>query len=102
MGFAVHTPTWYDLRESYNAALSSNILACEAPYNQTLSDFLVTPEYDYLTYDYNLTTPWKFNISAGTTFAGAVAVGAEYEYQDYSSSKLKDVDGYELGDQPSC
>ena len=54
-----------------------------------------------MTYDYNLTTPWKFNISAGTTFAGAVAVGAEYEYQDYSSSKLKDVDGYELGDQPS-
>ena len=101
LGFAVHTPTWYDLRESYNAALSSNILACEAPYNQTLSDFLVTPEYDYLTYDYNLTTPWKFNISAGTTFAGAVALGAEYEYQDYSSSKLKDVDGYELGDQPS-
>ena len=77
----MHTPTWYDLRESYNAALSSNILACEAPYNQTLSDFLVTPEYDYLTYDYNLTTPWKFNVSAGTTFAGAVAVGAEYEYQ---------------------
>ena len=66
-----------------------------------MSDFLVTPEYDYLTYDYNLTTPWKFNVSAGTTFAGAVAVGAEYEYQDYSSSKLKDVDGYELGDQPS-
>lgn len=66
-----------------------------------MSDFLVTPEYDYLTYDYNLTTPWKFNVSAGTTFAGAVAVGAEYEYQDYSSSKLKDVDGYELGDQLS-
>ena len=101
LGFAVHTPTWYDLRESYNATLSSDILAYEKPYIQTLSDFLVTPEYDYLTYDYNLTTPWKFNVSAGTTFAGAVAVGAEYEYQDYSSSKLKDVDGYELGDQPS-
>ena len=101
LGFAVHTPTWYDLRESYNATLSSDILAYGKPYIQTLSDFLVTPEYDYLTYDYNLTTPWKFNVSAGTTFAGAVAVGAEYEYQDYSSSKLKDVDGYELGDQPS-
>ena len=77
LGFAVHTPTWYDLRESYNATLSSDILAYEKPYIQTLSDFLVTPEYDYLTYDYNLTTPWKFNVSAGTTFAGAVAVGAE-------------------------
>lgn len=101
LGFAVHTPTWYDLRESYDATLSSDILAAEKPYSQTLSDFLVTPDYDYLTYDYNLTTPWKFNVSAGTTFAGVVAVGAEYEYEDYSSSKLKDVDGYELGDQPS-
>ena len=41
------------------------------------------------------------SVRVTTTFAGAVAVGAEYEYQDYSSSKLKDVDGYELGDQPS-
>ena len=68
LGFAVHTPTWYDLRESYNATLSSDILAYEKPYIQTLSDFLVTPEYDYLTYDYNLTTPWKFNVSAGNNY----------------------------------
>ena len=101
LGFAVHTPTWYDLRESYDATLSSDIYAFEGGYTQTLSNFLVTPSADYLTYDYNLTTPWKFNVSAGTTFAGAVAVGAEYEYQDYSSSKLKDMDGYELGDQSS-
>jgi opacity protein-like surface antigen len=46
-------------------------------------------------------TPWKFNVSAGTTLGGLVAVGAEYEYADYGSSKLEDMDGYELGDQPS-
>lgn len=93
IGLAVHTPTWYDLRESYDATLSSDILAMPEPYSQTLSNFLPS---DYLTYDYHLVTPWKFNVSTGTTFAGAVAVGAEYEYQDYSSSKLKDVDGYTL------
>lgn len=42
LGFAVHTPTWYDLRESYNATLSSDILAYENPIS-ALSDFLVTP-----------------------------------------------------------
>ena len=36
LGFAVHTPTWYDLRESSNAALSSNILACEDVYKRQL------------------------------------------------------------------
>ena len=101
LGFAVHTPTWYDLRESYNANLSSNIDYYGEAYNQNLGDFLIGRDYDYLTYDYNLTTPWKFNVSAGTTVGGLVAIGAEYEYQDYSSSKLEDVDGYPLGDQSS-
>lgn len=97
-GFAVHTPTWYDLRENYDAILSSKITYFGESFSQTLSKFLVTPEYDYLTYDYKLTTPWKFNVNAGTTFAGLVAVGAEYEYQNYASSKLKDMDGNLLGD----
>lgn len=96
LGLAVHTPTWYELTESYNATLSSDILAYESPYSQTLSDYL---DYSYLSYDYRMITPWKFNVSAGTTLGGLVAVGAEYEYADYGSSKLEDVDGYELGDQ---
>ena len=94
LGLAVHTPTWYELTESYNATLSSDILAYDSPYNQTLSDFLKS---NYLSYDYRMVTPWKFNVSAGTTLGGLMALGAEYEYADYSSSKLQDIDGYELG-----
>ena len=97
IGLAVHTPTWYELSESYDATLSSDILAWESPYSQTLSDYL----YSNLIYDYRMVTPWKFNVSTGTTLGGLVAIGAEYEYADYSSSKLEDIDGYELGDQPS-
>jgi len=96
LGLAIHTPTWYELTESYNAALSSDILAYEKPYNENLSEYLNS---DYLGYDYRMVTPWKFNVSAGTTLAGLVALGAEYEYADYGSSKLEDIDGYELGDQ---
>ena len=93
LGLAVH-----ELSESYNATLSSDILAYEKPYDQTLSDYL---NYNYLSYDYRMITPWKFNVSAGTTLGGLVALGAEYEYADYSSSQLEDIDGYELGGQPS-
>ena len=99
LGFAVHTPTWYDLTETYNATLNSDILAYDSPYSQTLSDYM-DPAL-YLTYSYRLETPWKFNFSAGTTLGSSVAVGAEYEYADYSSSKLKDLANYALGDQPS-
>ena len=96
LGLAIHTPTWYELTESYDAILSSDILAYPKAYKEILSDYL---DYSYLTYDYRMITPWKFNVSAGTTLGGLVAVGAEYEYADYGSSKLEDIDGYELGDQ---
>ena len=98
LGFAVHTPTWYSLTEGYNASLSTDILALPEKYNVTLGEYLPN---DYLNYDYEFETPWKFNVSMGTTFSGLVALGAEYEYQDYSSAKFKDVDGYELGGQES-
>lgn len=102
LGFAIHTPTFYNLSDRNYAELSYNTMA----YNET------TKQYDPLksgnTYtqdktgyamdgntDYKLETPWKFNFSAGYTFAGRIAVGAEYEYTDYSSAKLKyDSDGY--------
>ena len=35
LGFAILTPTWYELTESYNATLSSDILAYDSPYDQT-------------------------------------------------------------------
>ena len=98
IGLSVHTPTWYELTETTNAVLSSDIMAFESPYQENLSKYL-TPEY--LTYDYRLSTPWKFNVSAGTTIGGLVALGAEYEYADYSASQLEDLEGVKLGDQYS-
>ncbi len=96
IGLAVHTPTWYDLTETYNATLNSSIDYYGESYQQTLSDEL-HPEY--LIYDYRMATPWKFNVSLGTTLSNLIAIGAEYEYQDYSASQLEDMEGYELGGQ---
>ena len=96
VGLAIHTPTWYDLTESYNATMTSDVKYWGETYSQTLSDEM-NPEY--LIYDYRMLTPWKFNVSMGTTLSNLVAIGAEYEYQDYSSAKLQDMDGYELGGQ---
>lgn len=102
-GIAVHTPTWYDLSEHYDAVLSSKIHAFDnrekKPFNsQRLSDYL---SQDYLTYDYRIQTPWKFNVNMGSTVGTSFAFGAEYEYADYGTCKLRDVDGDELGDQVS-
>ena len=47
-------------------------------------------------WDYSMVIPWRFNISAGTIVGGIMALDAEYEYEKYSSAKLKDREGYEL------
>ena len=46
-------------------------------------------------HDFNIRTPWKFNISAGGTMGNFLALDAEYEYSDYSSASLSYDDGYD-------
>lgn len=98
LGFAVHTPTWYSLTESYSARLRSEFDMLNES-NQIERYNAETDSYDgwggNVVNDYELTTPWKFNVSAGYTIGTSVALGAEYEYADYSSAKLKNGDGYE-------
>lgn len=43
---------------------------------------------------FQLQTPWTYNLSLGYTVGSSLALGAEYEYQDYSSMKFKDPEGY--------
>ena len=38
--------------------------------------------------DFELQTPWLFNVSLGYTVGSSLALGAEYEYEDYSSMKF--------------
>lgn len=97
-GMAIHTPTWYDVTESYNSKISSDITSYGEQYSILLSDYLGE---DYRNYDYKIRTPWKFNLSAGTTISNIMAIGAEYEYADFSSCRLQDMDYNNLGDQVS-
>ena len=44
-------------------------------------------------YDYKVFTPWKFGVSAGTTVGRMLALGASYEYADYSRMDSRVNDG---------
>lgn len=99
IGFAVHTPTWYDLTDYTSAYLYSELDMLSIDKVVKAEEF--TPDYlggDTQT-DYKLITPWKFNVNMGTTLGGLVAVGAEYEYENYSSAKLEYDDGMEMIDR---
>ncbi len=86
IGLAVHTPTWFNLTNTYNVNLMSDYVTSD--YNN------INPSE--MSWDYDLTTPWKFNASMGTTIANVLAVGVEYEFQDYSTNKLHNDDGTDM------
>ncbi len=83
-GVAVHTPTWYDMSDEYGANM--------ALYNNNVSDFATyTPDG---VFDYKLRTPWKYQFSAAYVFGKAGLISFEYELEDFSESKLSNVDNF--------
>ena len=97
IGAAIHTPTYYDLTKYSSAILNSDAerdLVNNAP--RPVEPRSVDT-YDYVNGDlktvYSLRTPWKYNLSLGYTVGSNIALGAEYEYKDYSSASLSDNNG---------
>ena len=88
IGYSVHTPTFYKLTYSTSAIVTND-------YRDAKTDELkriIVDTYDYvgdMKRDYRLVTPWKYNVSLGYTVGTSLALGAEYEYEDYSTMKFK-------------
>lgn len=103
IGLAIHTPTFYNLDYKTNARVESDVLNDLAIPNESGIESGAIGRYDVDTYDildgdmvrpFQLQTPWTYNVSLGYTVGTSWALGAEYEYQDYSSMKFRDEDGY--------
>lgn len=109
IGFAVHTPTYYRLTYTTSARMTTDFLN---PENDQELLRKIVDTYDYvgnMETDYRLNTPWLFNVSTGYTVGTSLALGAEYEYEDYSTMKFKyaSVDGggdmeFENGEAKNC
>ncbi len=78
IGFSVSTPIWFSLT-------GNNLLLTHSPFTKPTEK---DPGYATDDFDYNIRTPWKFNISLGTTVGNFLALDAEYEYKDYSGSSI--------------
>ena len=103
IGLSIHTPTFYSLDYKTNARVESDVLNELNIANESGIGSGVIGQYNVDTYDildgdmvrqFRLQTPWTYNVSLGYTIGKSWALGAEYEYQDYSSMKFKDPEGY--------
>jgi hypothetical protein len=87
VGLYFSTPTWYDLSTNNYTYLINN-----AETGGTPIDAGYHSEGDY---DYRIYSPWKFGISLGHTISDYIALGATYEYSDYSDISNRVIDGYD-------
>lgn len=116
IGLAIHTPTFYNLTYENGASMTSDIFLKDVQDGDSKfkvrddnpgPDAVTTKEsFDAnggrrIEQDFRLSTPWRFNASLGYTVGTSLALGAEYEYEDYSSMKFKYPEGDEMIDQNS-
>ena len=97
IGLAIHTPTFYDLDYKTSGYLTSTVYSYA---DNALKDYAVDSRDQLgsggdMVRSFQLSTPWLFNVSIGSTVGSRFAFDAEYEYQDYSTMKFCDVDGYD-------
>lgn len=97
IGLAIHTPIYYKLTYTTGALLNSDVFLN----NDGTKTHIEVDTYTALgnrdmERDFKLQTPWVFNASLGYTVGNYLALGAEYEYEDYSSMKFKYPEGDEM------
>ena len=78
LGVSVSTPTFYKLTTSN----VSSIHDVHGMVKEVRSDA-----------DFRFNTPWKFGLSAGHTVGNYLALGASYEYADYSTNDMRTISG---------
>lgn len=97
IGLSVHTPTFYNLTYKTNVRAVTDTFSEDGKDGPGIYREIVD-SYDYLNnndliYDFRLSTPWKYNVSLGYTVGSSLAIGAEYEYEDYSTMKFRYPEG---------
>jgi len=84
IGAAIHTPTYYDLKETYDAEMSSNLTNVSTAANGTHDELSPVGHYNY-----NLETPFRAIGSVAYQFGKKGLISFDYEYVDYSNMKLR-------------
>ncbi|MCH4147384.1 MAG: hemin receptor [Prevotella sp.] len=80
IGVSIASPIFYDLTSESRTSLNG--------------------AYVDGSYDFKISTPWKFGLSLGHTVGDFLALGAVYEYEDYGSidSRVNDGEGWDYYD----
>lgn len=92
LGFAVHTPTYYNLSQNNDGVVD---------YGYGYSDGILKPGYagtPIESYNWKLRTPWRLMASAAVVLGANAIISADYEYRPYQSMSTKFDNGDDVTD----
>ena len=85
LGFAIHTPTWYSLQQSFDA--STNYSYSTGYENRS--------EYtDYGYYEWKLRSPWKMMFGVAGVIGSRGILSLDYQLDSYNSMHISDRGSY--------
>lgn len=86
IGASISTPTIMFLHESYQQGMTTYFSDGQSPR-------LYSPVGEY---DYQLTTPFRWNVGVAYVFGGAASLSVDYERVNYSQMKLEDSEYHDV------
>ena len=96
LGFAFHTPTWYNLSEEFGASV-------DYTYGGSESGTVVANDGYLGTNNFNLRTPWRIIASAAGVIGSNLILSFDYEWANYGTMHLSEPNynnGYYDWDYP--
>lgn len=88
VGFAYHTPMFYNMTDNYYASLSSKVITSTNTFNSSVA----TPDEGGYS-KYKVQTPSYYNFGLAAVIGKKGVLSFDYQYQDFSTMKLKNQDG---------
>lgn len=90
LGFAFHTPTWYNFNEEFGASVNYTYGGSESGN--------VVANNGYLGYNsFNLRTPWKIIASAAGVLGNNFILSFDYEWANYGTMRFSEPNYYDGG-----
>ena len=95
LGLAFHLPTFYNLTDYSSAYIAGPVI--DGKYKEMATNWPEAFGEDYIV-EYDVTSPWRMNVSAGYTIGNFLALNAEYELVEYSTANMEYADGTNMPD----
>lgn len=92
LGFAIHTPTYYNLSQESHAVTNFAYNSDTYPVGESYNSSRDTEWDDF---DWKFRSPWRMMFGVAGVIDGRLILSADYEYRAYGNMKIQDWEGYD-------